>query len=150
MATKENEEPKMIKSILTASAISVALFGIGCKAVNTTERANPTYEADTLKIKNVVRDGYARDYAKVLEVRQATVPGDFLKVQVEVQNNNLRPGNIDYKFEWLDQNGMIINTPTSTWKTMQILTGETKSLDAVAPTPMAKDFRLKLERSRRG
>lgn len=140
----------MIKPILTASILSISLIGIGCKAVNTTERKDPTYEVDSIKFKNVVRDGYARDYAKVLDVRQATAPGDFLKIQVEVQNNNLRPGNIDYKFEWLDEHGMIINTPTSTWKTMQILTGETKSLDAVAPTPMAKDFRLKLERSRRG
>ncbi len=139
-----------VKSIAVLSVLSLSLVGIGCKAVNTTERANPTYDVDNVKMKNVVRDGYARDYAKVLEIRQATAPGDFLKIQVEVQNNNLRPGNIDYKFEWLDEQGMIINTPTSTWKTMQILKGETKSLDAVAPTPMAKDFRLKLERSRRG
>lgn len=140
----------MMKTILTVSILSMSLIGLGCKSTNTTERDKPTYEADQVKIKNVVRDGYARDYAKVLGVRQTTVPGDFLKVQVEVQNNNLRPGNIDYKFEWFDQSGMIINTPTVTWKSMQIQTGETRSLDAVAPTPSAKDFRLKLQRSQRG
>ncbi|HEV7302115.1 MAG TPA: YcfL family protein [Tepidisphaeraceae bacterium] len=141
----------MLRHTLNVSLLSavVLIGGFGCKSVNTTERAQPTYEADRIKAKNVVTDGYARDYAKVLDVRQSTVSGDIMKVQVEVRNDNLRPGNLDYKFEWFDESGMIVNSPSSTWQALEILKGETKSLSSVAPNSRAKDFRLKIERRRR-
>jgi uncharacterized protein YcfL len=141
----------MLRDTLKLSLLSavVLIGGFGCKSVNTTERAQPTYQADSIKSKNVITDGYARDYAKVIDVRQSTVSGDTMKVQVEVRNDNLRPGNMDYKFEWFDESGMIVNSPASNWQTFQILKGETKSLTSIAPNERAKDFRLKIERRRR-
>lgn len=142
----------MLRTTLTLTTLSAALVAgglIGCRSVNTTTRAQPTYQADSIKTKNVITDGYARDYAKVLDVRQATVPGGIMKVQVEVRNDNLRPGNLDYQFEWFDENGMIVSTPSSAWQSFQIMKGETRSLTSIAPNERAKDFRLKIERRRR-
>jgi uncharacterized protein YcfL len=141
----------MMQRIVTASVLGLAVVagGAGCKSANTTTRDKPTYEADSIKSKNVVTDGYARDYAKVLDVRQATVPGDIMKVQVEIRNDNVRPGNMDYKFEWFDGEGMIVDSPSSIWKSFQIMKGQIMSLSAVAPDPRCKDFRLTIQRNRR-
>ena len=63
----------MLRDTLKLSLLSavVLIGGFGCKSVNTTERAQPTYQADSIKSKNVITDGYARDYAKVIDVRQS-------------------------------------------------------------------------------
>jgi uncharacterized protein YcfL len=141
----------MFRQTLALATLSAALAAgaIGCKSVNTTTPTNPNYQASVIKTDKVITDGYARDYANVLEVRQSTVSGDIMKVQVEVRNDNLRPGNMDYKFEWFDESGMIVASPASNWQTFQILKGETLSLASVAPNERAKDFRLKIERRRR-
>jgi uncharacterized protein YcfL len=140
-----------MQRIITASVLATALVagGIGCKSVNTTERDKPTYNADSIKTKHVITDKYARDYANVIDVRQATVSDDIMKVQVEVRNDNVRTGNMDYKFEWFDEQGMIVNSPGSIWKSLQILKDQTVSLSAIAPDARCKDFRLMIQRSRR-
>lgn len=55
----------------------------------------------------------------------------------------------NYRFEWFDANGVQVNTPTSTYLPRQIEGKESIFISAVAPTPSAKDFRLKLLESTR-
>lgn len=129
--------------ILSAAVVTGA--GFGCKAVNSTERKDKQYEVSEIEAKKVVRDGYARDYAGVVDVRESRVNDGFMKVQVELVNNNLRPGNMNYKFEWFDEAGMIVNTGTG-WTGITIQTGEQISLAATAPNERCRDFRLKIER----
>ncbi len=139
----------LIVTILSSTVLSGV--GIGCKAVNQTTRKNPQYEVSEVEMSKVVRDGYARDYAGVIDVRESRVNGDVMKVQVEIVNNNLRPGNMDYKFEWFDESGMIVNTTGAGggWRSFVIQTGEQMSLTDIAPNDRCKDFRLKIERRRR-
>jgi uncharacterized protein YcfL len=136
--------------MLSATTLA-GLGGVGCKAVNETTRKQPTYEVSEVEARKVIRDGYARDYAKVVDVREARVNGDTMKVQVEIRNDNLRPGNMDYKFEWFDESGMLVNTTGAGggWRSITILTGEQMSLVDIAPNDRCKDFRLKTERRRR-
>ena len=49
----------------------------------------------------------------------------------------------NYRIEWFDMNGMAINTPTSVWIPRQIEGKESLTITAVAPTPTARDFRVK-------
>lgn len=138
----------MMRKPITAAIVLLAVSA-GCKQINTTERAEPTYKANVVNEHRVTTDIFLADKAKILQIRQATVSGNLLRVDVEVQNDKTWQGNFDYAFDWFDQQGMPFDTPTDTWISRSIGPGETVSLDAVAPSPQCKDFRLKLRRSLR-
>ncbi|HSV13108.1 MAG TPA: YcfL family protein [Tepidisphaeraceae bacterium] len=131
-----------------ALAAALAVAG-GCKTENTYERDKPTYEANVININKVETDPFLKDKAHVLEVRQADANG-LLKVDVELVSDRLWSGSFDYKFEWFDDQGMPVDSPMSSWTTRQVQPQERFSIDAIAPTPKCKDFRLKLQRSIRG
>ncbi|NUN22891.1 MAG: YcfL family protein, partial [Candidatus Jettenia caeni] len=57
------------------------------------------------------------------------------------QKNSLQE--FSYNFEWFDMNGMLINSPASVWIPRHIEGREALTITAVAPTTMAKDFRVK-------
>ena len=82
--------------------------------------------------------------ARVREVREATTEGGVLAVQVELYNSTAELERINYKFEWFDEKGMSIEAPTSGWRPKTLHGGEPVWIKAVAPSPRAKDFRLKL------
>src|SRR5947209_5580090 len=96
------QRTKTLLGATTALAAALALAG-GCKpSVNTVERETPTYDANVVKDKRIETDNFLADKAKVLQVRQATVQDNLLKVDVEIMNDNAWSGDFDYKFEWFD------------------------------------------------
>jgi uncharacterized protein YcfL len=128
-------------AVLTAA---LALLLTGCATnVNTYERAEsqaaPSYVAD----KRVITDNTLAGTFQVESINQATVSGNLLKVQATVRNlkNNLRT--LNYKFEWVDESGMAVDSPNETWKAIQLQGRETQTISTVAVTPRAVDFRLK-------
>lgn len=134
---------------LRGSAIGLlAVLGLlvaGCATnVNTYERAQsnatPNYVAD----QRVITDNTLAGTFRVVAINQATVSGNLLKVQATIENlkNNLRT--LNYKFEWVDQDGMAVSSPNETWKSIQLQGRETTTITSVAITPRAVDFRLKL------
>lgn len=131
-----------------ALALSTGCGGPG-PSVNTVERDQPTYQADVVKDRRVETDPSLQAVASILQVRQTTVQDDLLKVDVEVLNTDTSPADIDYKFEWIDDQGMPVDSPTSTWLGKHLQAKETVSLVQIAPNPRCKDFRLKLQRSLR-
>jgi uncharacterized protein YcfL len=132
--------------LLLPAALAGAVWVVGCKSVNTVERKTPTYDANVIEDKRVETDNFLSDKAKILQVRQADVNG-LLKIDVEILNDKAWSGNFDYKFEWFDDVGMPVDSPTSVWTTAHVQPRETISVDAIAPNPKCKDFRLKLQRS---
>lgn len=116
------------------------LLFAGCASVNTVQNeyfgANRTIVAD----ERIITDAGTNDIAKVVAVSVAS--GDLLTVQVEVVNRKTRMFEFNYKFEWYDQNGVLIQ-PDGPWKTRQIEAGESLMLVDTAPSPKAKDFRVK-------
>lgn len=126
---------------LAVTALAL-LFG-GCQNVNTYEnaesRATPTYVAD----KRVVTDNTLAGTVRVVSVNQATVSGNLLKIQATVENLKSSVRTVNYKFEWVDVDGMAVNSPNETWKSLTLQGRETTTISTVAITPKAADFRLK-------
>ncbi len=122
---------------------------VGCKSENTYENDKTSFHAQVIKGHRIETDGFLAEKAKVLEIREGVAQGDLMKIDVEILNDNLWEGNIDYKFEWFDEQGMIVESPTSAWVTQHLGAKEKMSLISVAPTPTCKDFRLKLQRNLR-
>jgi uncharacterized protein YcfL len=126
---------------LAVTALAL-LFG-GCQNVNTYEnaesRATPTYVAD----KRVITDNTLAGKLRVVSINQATVSGNLLKIQATVENLSSSARTFNYKFEWVDQDGMSVNSPNETWKSLPLQGRETSTIGTVAISPKAVDFRLK-------
>ena len=126
---------------LAVTALAL-LFG-GCQNVNTYEnaesRATPTYVAD----KRVITDNTLAGKLRVVSVNQATVSGNLLKIQATVENLTSKARTFNYKFEWIDQDGMAVNSPNEVWKALNLQGRETSTISTVAISPKAVDFKLK-------
>jgi len=131
-----------------SAACGLALSLAACTTTNTLEREHPTAVPNNVATRYVQTDNDLSDIAQVVGVRQATVSGDLLKVDVDIYNNDVNTRQIVYKFEWFDNQGMHVETPLSTWLPKSLLAKETVTLSAVAPMPKAKDFKLKLQISK--
>ena len=128
--------------------LPIALIGLlaACRSgVNTIERAESAAQPNLVADKRVVTDTtLARDLA-VLSLNESTASGDLLKVQIVVENRARRAKAFNYRFEWIARDGMWIESPSSTWKTIRLQSGERAALTAVAPEASAVDFRLSLQ-----
>ena len=133
-------------SIVLQCVLWGTLLAAGCSSttVNTVERAEPVARRDMLPDKRVITDTGLNRRVRVVGVNQNTGPGGFLKVQVEVLNTTGSLQTFNYRWEWFDENGNIIEAPSSTSVSKQIEGKESVFLVGVAPKETAKDFRLKL------
>lgn len=111
--------------------------------VNTVQSASPT--PAFIQDRRVVTDQYLADDIRVLGVHQARVSGDLLKIEVVLLNTTGEDRQIHYKFEWQDSNGMTIASPTDGWRVAQLKSKEQKAIAAVAISPAATDFTIKLQ-----
>jgi uncharacterized protein YcfL len=138
-----NTHSRLLVSSLLAAAALVALPGCATN-VNTVERAQPQATPDYVSDKRVVTDNTLARTVRVNSVNQATVSGNLLKIQATLENLKNNPRTIRYKFEWIDQSGMAVNSPNETWKTLMLQGRETTMISTVAINPRAVDFVLKL------
>lgn len=115
---------------------------IGCTTPNTVERAEPVGQRQMVTDKRIITDASLNRAVRIVGVNET--PGEFLKVQIELQNTTRSLKRFNYRFEWFDAQGMQVNTPTTTYIPRQIEGKESLFISAIAPTPTAKDFRLKL------
>lgn len=115
-----------------------------CDSINTVEHSETTGQE-----KRVITDAFLARYARIGAVTTTTLPGDILKVQVELTNTSVFDQQILYKFDWYDQAEMIVNTPLSTWQTRHFEARETIHIATVAPTTACKSFKLKLQEAKR-
>lgn len=115
-----------------------------CETVNTTERAEPGYERVYIDDARVTTDDSLKKAAGLVRLNETTLDTGFLKVQAEVYNDTRERKIANYRFEWFDANGMMIDTALSNWRTVSLAGKESQFINAIAPTQTATDFRLKL------
>ncbi len=129
--------------LLACLAAPVAWFATGCTTVNTAENAQPVAQRQMLPDRRVITDSSLNRHVNILGINTTTGPGGFLKIQVELQNNSRFQHNFTYRVEWFDENGMLIDLPTTAALPRSIEGKETMTISATAPTDRAKDFRIK-------
>ena len=137
---------KTSRTVLIASLSLVALAAFtGCATnVNSVERAQPLAETNYISDKRVVTDNTLARTVRVVSVNQSTVSGNLLKIQATLENLKSNPRTILYKFEWVDQSGMALVSPTDSWKSLTVQGRDTVTVSTVATSPRAADFTLKL------
>jgi uncharacterized protein YcfL len=137
------KSPSFLRLGGAVSVVTLALLFGGCQNVNTYEnaesRAMPTYVAD----KRVITDNTLAGAVRVVSINQAAVSGNLLKIQATVENMKSKPRTVNYKFEWVDVDGMSVGSPNEVWKSLTLQGRETQTISTVSISPKAVDFRLK-------
>ncbi len=134
-----------MKLLLATTALAAALLAGGCAtSVNTVSRAQPTATPDYVADQRVITDSTLARKVAIVSVNQSTVSNNLLKIQVTLENRSSKPQAFTYKFDWIAQDGMELSGPTGGWKQVQLQGREVRAVSAIAPTPAAADFRLKL------
>lgn len=136
--------PLPIRSAGGLIAVTAVLFLAGCASnVNTYERAEsqaaPNYIAD----KRVITDNTLAGTVRVVSINQSTVSGNLLKVQATVENLRNKQRTVNYKFEWIAEDGMALDSANETWKSLPLQGRESTTISTVAVSPRAVDFKLK-------
>jgi uncharacterized protein YcfL len=135
---------KIAMLLLAAGALA------GCEStpsVNSVQNAQQVGHRTVIQDKRIITDGSFNRRVAVVALNTVVTRGQLLKVQVELFN---RTGSIQrfiYSFEWFDFDGMQINNASTADIPDQIDPGDSKFITAVAPSPMCRDFRLKLLRA---
>jgi uncharacterized protein YcfL len=126
-------------------AAGLAALLAGCATnVNTYENAEPRGTPNYIADKRIITDNTLAGTFRVVALTRTTVSGNLLKIQATVENlrNNLRT--LNYKFEWFDEDGIAVDSPNETWKSIQLQGRETNTITTVSINPRAVDFKLKL------
>ena len=128
----------LVLSLATASLTGLA----ACNTANTTRPTGDTRADGSVGFEQIVTNGWLNYKANILNVREATVSGDIRKVAVDVYSDQLTTQQFSYRFEWQDDNGMPVLSPTGALTSVTIKPKETITLTSVGPSPAAKKWRL--------
>lgn len=140
---------KSSRLILVLSGVMFAVLFSACtRTVNTVERAESRAEPNYVDDERVITDTSLGNKIGVLQVNEDTVSGNIPKIQVVLENKSRRAQNVSYIFEWVDEDGMALSSPTSGWRSLRLMGRESKAVSGVAPNPRAADFTLKLQEAR--
>lgn len=130
---------------LMAVCIAALLAVTGCRStsVNTVEPASKSGQTQMISDQRVLTDQTLNNIVRIIGLNTATGAEGFLKIQVQVENLTRKARSFTYRVEWYDENGMLIDLPTAVARPRTIEGREVLVIAATAPTPRAKDFRIK-------
>lgn len=135
-----------MRNLILFVAIAMAA-GAGCQNVNSVERAVPVASPSYVSDKRIITDYTLAKSLAIVSVYQTTVSGNLLKIQVQVENLSSRTNNLRYRIQWIDRDGMVVDSPLDVWKPLTLQGRERSSVSGVAPTPAAVDFTIKFQES---
>lgn len=94
-----------------------------------------------------VSDALTYSSLKADAVRFARTPDGHQKAQVTVLSTDIRSRSFAYRFDWIDDDGMVVDLPSATWKTATVPAGGSVVLSSVSPLADATRFKLQTQRS---
>lgn len=131
----------MTTKALLATGAALLLAGCANQNVNTTgptdREATPNVEAIDRIVLNPPLDRRVR----IGSVYEGETNG-LRRIQANVANVSDGRTWFQYRYDWYDADGFVIEGPASAWTRQSILAGQRMSLTGIAPTPNAVDWRL--------
>ena len=130
----------------------LSLLFIGCNSTNPvhqTTKEDPGDSSLLPELKRVFMDGGLEKDVQVLSINQGKASEDLLRIQVNLKNLTKKSMNLNYKIEWMDQDGLVINDSSSTWLPVYVRGAEIVAIKSVASSPTVQNFWLKLQRAKR-
>ncbi len=121
----------------------------GCtNPVHQTTKKDPGDSGPLPELKRVYMSSSLSKNLEVISVNQATANGDLLKIQVNLKNLSAKEMNLNYKVEWMDEAGIVINDSSAVWMPLYVRGAENVAVQSVSTTPRAKNFWLKLQKAK--
>ena len=117
----------------------------GCSSVYNIQDSNSKLDQSGIEYNQIHRDLTLRFKVEVTRVNESFVSGNIKKVQAVVRNKIGKKLKVKYSFEWYDENGMRLESTSSSWKLVFLNGKEEKTIQSVAPSEKAVDFKLKLK-----
>jgi uncharacterized protein YcfL len=137
---------KNLKVLLLISMIFLA--GCGSKQKDPRIHVREGVASDTLG-SNIVTRPVAHAFSALvgdgIEVTEAVTKRNdagFLELYVSGVNKSYKTKRFRYRVEWLDADGLIVGTKTTTWLPMSAMGKSPFSFKVVAPRTNAVDFRI--------
>ena len=138
-----------MKTILKILLIVIAVVLVGCYKPHD-ERVNvrPGIRSDDLGTNIVTRpvkgalSALAGEGIEIKDVKQFKNEAGFLEVHVIGFNAAMHTKQFQYKVEWLDANGVVLETKTSTWLPASAKAKSIFAFKAIAPRRQAENFRV--------
>lgn len=136
-----------MKSALLFAVGLLVMAGCSNKpAVNTFETANPTATINRVQYKEVIMDDDREDWIVVREIRRSKTNDGYERVQVFVKNLEENAIRFRYRFDWQDNNGMVVVDPDNDrWTSRTLSAGDDEVLTAVAPKKTCADFKIRMK-----
>lgn len=128
-------------TLLKAAVIGAALTLGGC-AVNETATVTTGPDGTTQVIES--NSGILSAALKIADTKVGSA-GNLMKVQATIKNDSRSALNFQYKFKWLDKDGFEVAIDGRPWTPLTITPYESKSVQAVAPNPTAKAFKIMVQ-----
>lgn len=126
---------KKLVGIVMAGVVSAVLTGCVSAPL-------PPLDTRVTVAEDVRRDLYVTD------VRCSKGNGEFYVFQANVVNNSRTDIALEYKVQWLDRDGIAIDSIVSGWQKALVAAKEIRGLKATAPRRDAADMRFYVRRMR--
>lgn len=131
-----------------AAAILIAALGLtGCSTtagVETTGKmAWDEQGARTLEKNVLFSNSGLKGDIQIVDLK-GTMAGDIMRAQATLRSKDRDTLPFQYRFDWYDASGIEINSGAGAWKPLILYGRESKTIQAVAPDPRAKEFKLKI------
>ncbi len=139
-----------ISLFLVSFSLFILLSGCGTtNPVHQTTKKDPSDTSSIPDLKRVFMDGGLERDVEVVSINQGKVNQNLLRIQVNLKNLTKKSMNLNYKVEWMDQDGIVIEDSSATWLSLYVRGAEIVAVQSVATSPNAKNFWLKLQRAKR-
>jgi uncharacterized protein YcfL len=112
----------------------VLVLAGGCNSVGPT-----TIEKEGAEYRVVAHSLLLHNHIRVVE-RSTRLVNGLLEAQVRGQNMKDKDVQFEYRFLWLDKDGVKLDTEMTTWKPLALTPKEIALMSGMAPTPEAVDF----------
>ncbi len=137
----------MKKIVLLLTAV---VFSLGCSPQNQDPRVHLDEDVGAANLgTNVITRPLTRAVSDlvgqgltVMDITKRTGSSGFTEVYITLKNDSYRTKRFEYKFEWLDSDGAMVDTKTSVWLPYSIAGNATSTIKGVAPRQEAVDFRV--------
>ncbi len=137
-----------MKTITNILLVVLAFTFIACDQQPAKIHVREGIRSDTLASNIVTRpvaQFFSALFGEGIEIDEAILMKNdtgFLELHINGHNRSYNTKRFRYKIEWLDANGLMIQTKTSTWLPHSATGKSSFSLKAVAPRVEAVDFRM--------
>ena len=130
--------------LLTATLAGALSIG-GC-AVNTTgTMVSAKVEPQSGAIETrIVRNNFWLSGNIKIEDLKASFAGDMLTANAMITSMRNKTLELQYKFRWYNAQGVEVAPDGAPWQPLMIYGRETKSLQAVAPNPSVREFKIEI------